>query len=143
MNACKIGGGEYVKIGWEGLLPGQEDSACMRSCACTKGAVTSPGVPELVCKDDAAVTSRCKPKQCLRTDNTLVDDGASFPGLGGNWCNKCTCMNGLVACTRRACENEKTPTTGVACKVDSPVFKQYATNCGKKYVRSQIAWLES
>ena len=63
-----------------------------------------------VCKDGSTpviLEGECCPscrKQCRLSDGTVVPHGWSGPGAGDNWCNKCSCADGALACTRATCD---------------------------------------
>ena len=44
-------------------------------------------------------------KFCTLSNGEKVEEGWSGNDTGNNWCNKCRCMNGNLACTRMACIN--------------------------------------
>ena len=44
-------------------------------------------------------------KFCTLSNGVKVEEGWSGNDTGNNWCNKCRCMNGNLACTRMACIN--------------------------------------
>lgn len=57
--------------------------------------------------------------------------GQSFPSLDG--CNSCSCLNGAVACTERACAGDLATGDGgadvVMCTADTPVFPSFDRRC--------------
>jgi len=96
---CKLTGGEEVTSGWEG-----NDTASnhCNQCSCANGNLICT---EMACHNDENIFK--KPPQstmfCKLTGGEEVSEGWSGNDTGNNFCNKCRCMNGALACTRMAC----------------------------------------
>merc|ERR1719229_2196758 len=98
-----------VDDGWTGLGAGHN---WCNQCSCSDGVLACtrmfcgeeprlgrrPGQPD----SDSSTDDGC----VLDDGTTPVDDGWTGFGAGYNWCNQCSCSDGVLACTRMFCGEE-------------------------------------
>lgn len=113
---CTLAGGEIVADGWSGSNTGKE--YCRADCSCTMG--------QLTCIDDATANyngtnmlqNQGCPFECTLAAGEVVSSGWIGNNTGKEYCRRCTCYRGHLACgivpadTRKICPSECTFPSG-------------------------------
>mmetsp|Transcript_48403 Transcript_48403/g.115088 ORF Transcript_48403/g.115088 Transcript_48403/m.115088 type:complete len:230 (+) Transcript_48403:101-790(+) len=98
LMGCALADGSRVPNGWAGKDRG---SNFCNSCRCQKEMLACT---RMMCH---APPPPAGESSCKLSDGTAVPEGWSGKDVGGNWCNKCRCSGGMLACTAMACAQEE------------------------------------